>query len=237
MRTPLRLLPKNALVRTGPVDHADWNFRPLLGFIQRQRFRLCRKLLQEIDSGPVLEIGYGSGIFLPELTHITAPVMGADVHQFAAAVRAVLRGEGVKAHLVRASAENIPFLDASFQAVVAISALEFVPDLSRACREIRRVLKPSGALVVVTPGASPLIDLGFRLLTGVNPAQDFGNRREMICGCLLEHFTLDKELRFPPGVGRSLRLYRAMRLRPLPLPPGTSIHYVPSKMAQVASTP
>ena len=41
----LRLLPQSALVTTGDVDHADWNYKPLVGWVQRLRFKLIRKLL------------------------------------------------------------------------------------------------------------------------------------------------------------------------------------------------
>jgi hypothetical protein len=41
----IRLLPHRSLLKTGPVDHADWNYRPLLGWIMGRRFALFRKLL------------------------------------------------------------------------------------------------------------------------------------------------------------------------------------------------
>jgi ubiquinone/menaquinone biosynthesis C-methylase UbiE len=197
------------------VDHADWNYRPLLGFVQRQRFKLCRRLMAPLPSGRVLEIGYGSGAFMPELHSHSTSLFGADVHPFASAVAAVLREHEVEAHLAQASAERLPFRDASFDLLVTISALEFVPDLVGACQELRRVLKPSGALVVVTPGASPAIDFGFKLLTGEDPEADFGDARQRVRQTLLRYFAIDKELRFPPLVGRCLCLYRALRLRPV----------------------
>jgi tRNA G46 methylase TrmB len=63
----LSLLPPSALLRTGPVDHADWNYRPLIGTVQRIRFRLVCRLLGNGRFDRLLEIGYGSGVFMPEL--------------------------------------------------------------------------------------------------------------------------------------------------------------------------
>jgi hypothetical protein len=55
----MNLLPREALVKTGPVNHADWNYRPFLGLIQRIRWRLVRAFLGEQRYARLLEIGYG----------------------------------------------------------------------------------------------------------------------------------------------------------------------------------
>ena len=51
-------LPLEALIKTGPVDHADWNYKPLLGWIQRERFQLAQTLLPRKPVPRLLEIGY-----------------------------------------------------------------------------------------------------------------------------------------------------------------------------------
>ncbi len=50
-----------------------------------------------------------------------------------------------------ADAHDIPFADATFDAVFAIAVLEHVVDPYRCCAEIRRVLKPRGYVYAVTP--------------------------------------------------------------------------------------
>ncbi len=214
LRKPLRLLPKEVLVKTGRVDHADWNYRPLLGFVQTQRFRLCRRLLGSFTSGRLLEVGYGSGVFLPELGTYARQLFGVDVHPFGGVVAAALNTQSVSAYLVRASAEALPFADGSFDTLVAVSTLEFVPDLARGCAEMHRVLKRSGSLIVITPGASPIIDFGFKILTGEDAKRDFGESRQRVRASLEQHFLVEEELRFPPLCPRPLCLYRALRLRP-----------------------
>jgi ubiquinone/menaquinone biosynthesis C-methylase UbiE len=47
----------------------------------------------------------------------------------------------------------MPYESGSFQTAVAVSALEFIDDLTQACREIKRVLAPGGFSTLVTPGA------------------------------------------------------------------------------------
>jgi ubiquinone/menaquinone biosynthesis C-methylase UbiE len=209
----LKLLPQDALLKTGEVDHADWNYRPLLGSISRTRFRLVVSLLGNERVERLLEIGYGSGVLMPELARFADELYGIDIHEMPEEVAASLSRFSVKARLYSASASDMPFEENFFDRVVAISALEFISDLDAACREIKRVLKPDGALVVITPGHSPLVDLGLKILTGKSARKDFDDRREKLMPTLLEHFSIERRL-VSPGFGNSLiKLYTALRLR------------------------
>ena len=209
---PYRLLPPADLVRTGPVDHADWNFRFPLGWISRRRLALASKLLPpKIDR--LLKIGYGSGVHLPHWKSKANEVYGIDPHPHAEAVTAALAKHGVPATLTSGSAEAMPYPDAHFDCVLAISAVEFIPDLPAACREVRRMLRPGGCVVVVTPGRSPLVDWGLKVLTGKSAQADYADRRAAVLPTLLEHFTLDEERTFPAMGSGLVCLYRAVRLK------------------------
>jgi len=208
----LRLLPRDALVKTGPVDHADWNYRPFLSLVQRARFSIVRSLIGAKRFRRVLEIGYGSGVFLPELATVCDQLYGVDVHGKAREVSEVLERHNVKARLVSASAELIPFWTSTFDCVVAVSALEFVPDLDAVCLEIKRVLEPKGSFITVTPGHSPLLDWGLKVFTGEDAERDFGNRRERVIPTVRRHFGVRRETRFPALLGRAINLYRGFEL-------------------------
>jgi SAM-dependent methyltransferase len=211
-RCALRLLPEQALLTTGAVDHGNWNYRPILGRIQRLRFQLIRSMLRGSHAQRLLEVGYGSGIFLPELAHHADQLHGIDPHPFSDDVTQVLARHGVRAKLVRGTATQMPYENGFFQTVVAISALEFIDDLPQACREIKRVLAPGGIFVLVTPGHSPLLDLGLSLLTRAVPADDFKDRRPWILPCLLREFVVDRLAYYPPLLHPMIRLYTALRL-------------------------
>jgi ubiquinone/menaquinone biosynthesis C-methylase UbiE len=206
----LHLLPEEILVKTGPVDHADWNYRPLLGAIQRSRFRLVLRLLDGECFGRLLEVGYGSGVFLPELARRSSDLHGIDIHDEPESVSASLRKLDVNATLRSASAERMPFDDGFFDAVVAVSSFEFISDFDRACREIGRVLAPRGSFFVVTPGDSPILDLGLKILTGADAKADYGGRRSAVMPALTRHFRIDRSVAFPSSL---FPIYRGLRLR------------------------
>jgi 2-polyprenyl-3-methyl-5-hydroxy-6-metoxy-1,4-benzoquinol methylase len=207
----LSLLPEQALLATSGVDHAEWNYRPVLGRIQRLRFELVRSILRGPHATRLLEIGYGSGVFFPELAKHADQLHGVDPHPFPVEVTHVLAQHGVKANLVQGIATELPFADGFFQTVVAVSVLEFIDDLAKVCREVKRVLEPGGSFVIVTPANSPILDLGVRVMTGVSPKSDFRNRRQGILPCLYHEFVVDQRVDYP-SFAHGARLYTALRL-------------------------
>ena len=208
----LKLLPESALVRTGPVDHADWNYRPFIGTVQRIRFRLIRRLLAGRQFNRLLEIGYGSGVFMPELAQRSTELYGIDPHPMPREVEAALAKHGIKASLATAGAESLPFDDGFFDCAVSVSAIEYVDDIDRACRELIRVLRPGGIIAIATPGVSPIWDLALKLSTGESPKQ-YADRRQRLLPALKRHFAVEEEISVPRIGGRLVRLYTGVRLR------------------------
>lgn len=99
-------------------------------------------------SGRVLEIGAGTGANLEhycplvESLTVTEPELPM-LHRLERRVGAAAPG----ATVLRAPAEDLPFEDGSFDAVVSTLVLCGVDDQPRALREIRRVLRPGGRLL------------------------------------------------------------------------------------------
>jgi SAM-dependent methyltransferase len=213
---PLHLLPADALVATSATDHADWNFRRVLGWIERARYHLTLDLLGVGHFRRLLEIGYGSGVFFPELATRCDQLYGVDTHERAVDVLKALLAFKVTACLAEASATALPFTAGKFDCVVAVSVLEFVEGLEEAAREIRRVLDPGGILVVVTPGYSRLADAGLKVLTGKSARADFEDRRKAIIPTMLRHFQVLETKTFPPRWMErvSIRLYTGLKLQP-----------------------
>ena len=110
-----------------------------------------RRRLLEAARGRVLDVGAGTGANLPHypLNRVSELVL-LDVGRGMLA-RAGRRAEtlGRPVELREASAERLPFADASFDTVVFTWSLCTIPDPARALSEARRVLRPDGSLLVM----------------------------------------------------------------------------------------
>jgi 2-polyprenyl-3-methyl-5-hydroxy-6-metoxy-1,4-benzoquinol methylase len=211
MAHALNLLSKHHLIRTGPHDHADWNYRGLLGWVEKQRYQMLLELIGTSHFHRALEVGYGSGVFFPELARHADELAGVDVHDKARNVATVLAARGMSVQLEQAPAEALPFADQTFDAVFAVSALEFVSDMDHTASELSRVLSPEGSLFVVTPGKSAIVDFGLWALTGKSAKTDFADRRERVLPALARLFRVERRVQFP-AIPMGLRLYTGLRL-------------------------
>ncbi|MBV8950886.1 MAG: class I SAM-dependent methyltransferase [Actinobacteria bacterium] len=213
-RRGVRLLPRELLVKTNPLDQGDWVYRPVLGEVERMRFRVIASMLRARPRAHrLLEVGYGSGILLPELARACDELHGIDVHPCAADVARQLDLVDVKARLLTGDACALPYRDASFDVVVIVSAMEFVPDVAAAAREAVRVLTPEGVALVVTPGNSAVLDLGLKILTGERAEDTFEGRRAQVVPSLRAAGDVVEERLLPRGVARLVPVYRALAIR------------------------
>jgi SAM-dependent methyltransferase len=99
--------------------------------------------------GAVLETAAGTGIVtqvlaerLPQAIEITA----TDLNQAMLDHAATKPGIG-RVRLQQANAQELPFADASFDAVICQFGVMFFPDRVQGFKEARRVLKPGGCLI------------------------------------------------------------------------------------------
>ena len=209
----LKLLPLAALIKTSEIDHAEWNYRSLLGWIQRLRFRQIVAMIASQRFHRMLEIGYGSGVFLPELKRHCEELYGIDPHVKGGEVQAILTRYGVEAKLLRGSVTRMPFGREFFDCLVSVSALEYVDELESACQEMMRVLKRDGVLVMVTPCYSILLEAGLRALTGRGAREYLAGRWQELDRSLQKGFVVEKRVDIPRPGFRVTRLYIAQTLR------------------------
>lgn len=117
----------------------------------RRRVPILLDYLELEDGARVLDCGCGTGFYLMVMSRLwdLSPVgLDIDPERLRQA-----REHGVSAELVCGDAEQLPFPDDSFDAVLMTEVLEHLRDDGRALAEAMRVLRPRGLLAVSVPHA------------------------------------------------------------------------------------
>jgi ubiquinone/menaquinone biosynthesis C-methylase UbiE len=115
------------------------------------RSRVCAGL-----SGDVLEIGFGSGLNLPHLPPQVRSLSAVDPSQVAFRRSAARRAASpVPVTVVGDDAQQLSLPDRSVDAALSTWNLCGIDDPGAALREVRRVLRPGGALHFVEHGLAP----------------------------------------------------------------------------------
>jgi ubiquinone/menaquinone biosynthesis C-methylase UbiE len=105
-------------------------------------------LLADLE-GEVLEIGSGTGASLRYYERAARVVALEPDESMARRLPARVAEAQVPVEIVSAGAESLPFPDESFDAAVSAFVLCSVEDPAAVLGEIRRVLKPTGKLVLL----------------------------------------------------------------------------------------
>lgn len=107
-----------------------------------------------LDVGPddaVIDVACGSGVFLDRHAGHVQSVAGIDVSEIQvdlARRRLRDRISSGSAEIVHGNATALPWDDNTFTAATCLGSLEFFPDPAAALREMQRVLRPGGRVVL-----------------------------------------------------------------------------------------
>jgi ubiquinone/menaquinone biosynthesis C-methylase UbiE len=116
---------------------------------------LRRELLAH-STGEILEIGFGTGLNLPnyppQIRKLTVVDPNSGMHRLAKK-RIEQTGFQVDQRVLRS--EQVPFQDNAFDCVVSTFTLCSVADVAQTLQEVFRVLKPGGTFLFLEHGLSP----------------------------------------------------------------------------------
>lgn len=131
---------RNSLESADYDDRAFSSRIPIQRFWQRRRYAIVLGMVGRAES--VLDVACGSSKILEALPH----AVGLDL-----SFKPLRFRKQTNRFLVNGDAHALPFPDAAFAAVICSEMLEHVPFDARIFRELSRVLRPGGTLVVGTP--------------------------------------------------------------------------------------
>lgn len=158
----IRYLVRQAHHPRGLVGWANgWMFalRPS----NRQRNIWAVSLLDVRPTDRILEIGFGPGLAIAEFAGRAAQgnVFGIDHSQAMVRHAARRNADAIRAHRVRlthASVEQLPSFGDPLDAILAVNSVGFWPGPVERLRELRRLLRPTGRIALVSqprcPGAT-----------------------------------------------------------------------------------
>lgn len=127
-----------------------WAYDAVSWAVSRGRWQAWgRAAIPRLAGRQVLEIGCGPGHLLLAMAQAGYQVSGVDLSpQMTARARGRLHAHGLPPRVVRGRAQALPWPDASFDSVVTTFPAGFIR-APETVREIRRVLRPGGQLIIV----------------------------------------------------------------------------------------
>ena len=123
------------------------NYDRLMRPLEKNSFIHIRSNLINQATGTVLEIGCGTGINFQFYQNVEVTAIEPnEAMRSIAFVRALSAHASI--HVIEGSAEILPFKDNSFDTVVGTLVFCTIPDPIRAIREVVRVCKPGGKILL-----------------------------------------------------------------------------------------
>ena len=129
---------------------------------------IIEALRRASSAGPpqrALEIGPGSGVYLPVLAGLARQVVASDVEPAFLDHAEALRGEHPNLSLVADDITATALEPESFDLILCSEVVEHIRDSPAALRSMHRLLRPGGALVLSTPQRWSPLELSARVAT------------------------------------------------------------------------
>jgi len=140
---------KEQLFDQWPEAYDQWFTTPIGSLVKKYEAELILDLLNPEKGEVILDAGCGTGIFTLDILSLGPKVIGLDIsHPMLTQARKKLKGS--RFGIVLADMLHLPFSESPFDKVVSITALEFIRDAEAAVKELFRVTRKGGTIVVAT---------------------------------------------------------------------------------------
>ena len=132
-------------------DYDDWYTTKIGKFVDDLETEVLFKLLKPKMGMKILDLGCGTGNISFKLANLGCDVIGIDISEkmLAQAKSKTVKGSG-SVKFLKMNGKNMEFEDNSFDAVISMTAFEFIYNPKIVYNEMKRVVKPSGNIIIGT---------------------------------------------------------------------------------------
>ena len=141
---------ENAYTPEVAADYDSWFETPVGGRADQLEWALIQRLARPQPGERALDVGCGTGHFSLRLEALGLTVDALDA---SSAMLDVARKKSVAIAWRLGQAEALPYPDNAYDLVLSVTAIEFMTDQAQALREMLRVVRPGGRLVIGTLNA------------------------------------------------------------------------------------
>lgn len=180
----------------------SYNLRHELGYAKIHQVYWNEEILKRIPQAKnvkILDLGCGTGAFLPDLANNYDFVVGMDL-SLDMLKKIETKNQSLKG-LVSADGSRLPFSSGAFDIIVCRSSLHHVRKLGQALEEISRILKKDGILVFSEPSNDSLpIRLARKIMYKASSRFDEGDEafltEDLLKSLSRQGFTAEESSRF-----------------------------------------
>ena len=135
-------------------DATASSYEELYGKEQQNKYDAALKAIEDNRLGKVLDVGCGPAVFLGRISSNSTLRVGVDIsHQMLATARST---DTPSTHVLCADADFLPVRDCVFDSVFAFTLLQNMPRPTSTLREMFRVVRSGGMIVITLPTRSAL---------------------------------------------------------------------------------
>ena len=140
---------KGQLFDEWPEAYEQWFATPIGSLVKKYEAELILDLLKPKEDEFILDAGCGTGIFTLDILSSGSKVVGLDL-SLPMLIQAGKKLKRFPFQMVVADMLHLPFSESLFDKVVSITAVEFVKDAKTVVKELFRVTRKGGTIVVAT---------------------------------------------------------------------------------------
>lgn len=131
-------------------NYDEWFATEIGRFIDMLESNTALDLLEPQRGMKILDAGCGTGNFCIKLARLGCTVTGVDISPDMLTIARSKYSHGLAIDYLETDLKHLPFSDASFDGVLSMAVFEFVEEIDQVYRELYRVLKPGGKLLIGT---------------------------------------------------------------------------------------